>query len=73
MVSFLLSFAVGAMLTGFAYWHRDRLLYIFSGVALIVLAGQFYALTDNYYIGLILGFSGVYTIFKISEKNKRVG
>lgn len=69
LVNFLV-FLVLASLVGLAYWHRDRLLYVLAGLALLVYGvSQF---IDNIYIGLLFIILGIYSFVKAAVDRRKV-
>ena len=50
------------VLTGLAYWHRDRLLYVVAGLGFLLIGVDY--IDTNVYIGILLVVVGVYSFFK---------
>ena len=61
-MSSLMTFIITLMLTFFAYWHRDRALYVLCGLALI--AYGFFYFTSSGYLSILLVLFGIFSFIK---------
>jgi len=50
------------VLSGLAYWHRDRLLYVVAGLGFLLIGVDYF--DTNVYIGILLVVVGIYNFFK---------
>lgn len=65
----IIQITVAVSLVVLAYWHRDRLLYIAAGLALIALAISY--MDSSWALGTLLVLAGVYSIIKaVLERGK---
>ena len=58
----LVGLSLVLVLTGLAYWHRDRLLYVVAGLGFLLIGVDY--IDTNVYIGILLVVVGVYSFFK---------
>lgn len=57
-------------LTGLAFWHRDRLLYIIAGIAFVLSGFDYWSI--SHYLSILVVLAGMYMFFK-AKYDKRTG